>query len=89
MHAVLQADCPAVLDSLKLSNSFISSWAREQLQYSWRTRTTAASKLPLDWRSQGIDMAKRIAYNIQVYKVSRQQCIVAAGINTTNACNSS
>jgi len=73
MHAVLQADCPAVLDSLKLSNSFISSWAREELQYSWRTRTTAASKLPLDWRNQGIDMAKRVAYNIQVYKVTTVQ----------------
>ncbi len=84
MHAVLQADCPAVLDNLKLSNSFISSWAREELQYSWRTRTTAASKLPLDWRNQGIDMAKRIAYNIQVYKVSRQQCEAAAA---TNVCN--
>jgi len=84
MHAVLQADCPAVLENLQLSNSFISSWAREELQYSWRTRTTAASKLPLDWRNQGIDMAKRIAYNIQVYKVSRQQCLAAAA---TNACN--
>jgi hypothetical protein len=70
MHAILQADCPAVLDSLKLSNSFISSWAREELQYSWRTRTTAASKLPLDWRNKGVDMAKRVAYNIQVYKVT-------------------
>lgn len=70
MRAVLQADCPALLESLTLSKSFISSWAREELQYSWRTRTTAASKLPLDWRNQGIDMAKRIAYNIQVYKVS-------------------
>jgi hypothetical protein len=75
MRAVLQADCPAVLDSLELSNSFISRWAREQLQYSWRTRTTAASKLPLDWRNQGIDMAKRIAFNIQVYKVSSRQCV--------------
>jgi len=69
MHAVLQADCPAVLDTLALSSSFISSWAREELQYSWRVRTSAASKLPLDWRNLGIDMAKRIAFNIQVYKV--------------------
>jgi len=71
MRAVFQADCPALLDTLKLSNGFVSSWAHEELQYSWRTRTTAASKLPLDWRDQGVDMAKRIAYNIQVYKVSR------------------
>ena len=70
MRAVFQADCPALLDTLKLSNGFVSSWAHEELQYSWRTRTTAASKLPLDWRDQGVDMAKRIAYNIQVYKVS-------------------
>lgn len=77
MHAVLQADCPAVLDTLALSSSFISSWAREELQYSWRVRTSAASKLPLDWRNQGIDMAKRIAFNIQVYKVRCKQTMHA------------
>jgi hypothetical protein len=76
MRAIFQADCAVLLDTLKLSHGFISSWAREELQYSWRTRTTAASKLPLDWRSQGVDMAKRIAYNIQVYKVrSTFRCI--------------
>ena len=39
------------------------------MAYSWRVRTTAASKLPLDWRDQGIRMAKRIAYFMQLYKV--------------------
>jgi len=71
MRAIFQADCSTLLDTLKLSHGFVSSWAREELQYSWRTRTTAASKLPIDWRNQGIDMAKRIAYNIQVYKVRK------------------
>jgi len=69
MRAVFQADCPALLDTLNLSNGFVSSWAHDEMQYSWRRRTTAASKLPLDWRDQGVDMAKRIVYNIQVYKV--------------------
>ena len=69
MRAVFQADCAALLDTLKLSHGFVSNWAHEELQYSWRTRTTAASKLPLHWRDQGVDVAKRIAYNIQVYKV--------------------
>jgi len=70
MQSVLEADAAHLLDTLTLSKAFISQWARQQLQWSWRVRTTAASKLPLDWRNQGIEMAKRIAYNIQIHKVS-------------------
>src|ERR1700728_5034111 len=39
------------------------------MQYSWRVRTTPASKLPEDWREQGVEMAKRIAFFMQTYKV--------------------
>jgi hypothetical protein len=39
------------------------------MSYSWRLRTTAASKLPLDWHQQGILMAKRIGFFMQIYKV--------------------
>jgi hypothetical protein len=39
------------------------------MSWSWRQRTTAASKLPNDWRQRGIDMAKRVAYFMQIYSV--------------------
>lgn len=69
MRAVILKHDPAVLSALKLSSSFCAQWAREQLSWSWRQRTTAASKLPNDWRQRGIDMAKRIAYFMQIYSV--------------------
>lgn len=69
MRIVIESEEPALLEKLKLSNSFVSEWARQQMSYSWRVRTSAASKLPLDWRSQGVAMAKRIAFFMQAYKV--------------------
>jgi hypothetical protein len=64
MHAVMQRMQPALLNYLTLSQSFISDWAREQMQWRWRSRTTAASKLPLDWEEQGVRMAMRIASSL-------------------------
>lgn len=69
MRAVILKHEPALLASMKLSSSFCAQWAREQLAWSWRQRTTAASKLPNDWRQLGIDMAKRVAYFMQLYGV--------------------
>lgn len=69
MRIVIENKNPQLLSELKLSANFISIWAREELGWSWRLRTTAASKLPLDWRQQGIEMAKRIAFNIQIHKI--------------------
>ena len=58
-----------IIRQLKLSNNWCQMWARHHLQWTWRVRTTAASKLPLDWREQGVRMAKRVAFAMQVYKV--------------------
>ena len=69
MKLVIEAKDPELLTRMKLSPMYISRWARDEMAYSWRVRTTAASKLPLDWRDQGIRMAKRIAYFMQLYKV--------------------
>jgi hypothetical protein len=69
MRIIFEEVEPQLLQTLTLSNGFISQWAREELSYSWRVRTTAASKLPLDWRQQGVLMAKRIAFFMQAYKV--------------------
>jgi hypothetical protein len=69
MQTVIESDASHLLENLKLSHGFISSWVREQLKWTWRMRTTAASKVPLDYQQQGIQMAKRIAYAMQVYKV--------------------
>lgn len=73
MQSVIEASAPQLLEHMKLSNGFISAWVREQLHWSWRMRTTAASKLPLDWQNQGVTMSKRIAYAMQIYKVSNAQ----------------
>ena len=69
MQTVLEKKQPDLLSQTKLSKAFISSWVHSRLSWSWKTRTTAASKLPLDWRAQGITMAKRIAAGMQLEKI--------------------
>lgn len=72
MLAVLQEQYPNALKQLSLSQPFISSWVRAnpRLQFRWRARTTAASKLPDDWEEQGIHMAQRMGAAMQLHKVS-------------------
>jgi predicted nucleic acid-binding protein len=69
MRVVLEKHCATLLASLKLSKSFIGRWLREEMNFSWRSRTTAAQKLPNDWRERGLLMAKRIAVNVKQYSV--------------------
>lgn len=69
MLAILQEAKPSLLLQHKLSQAFISRWARQQLDWRWRARTTAASKLPADWESQGVLMAKRIAALMEMHSV--------------------
>ena len=73
MRAIMEEQCPELLACLKLTHQFISSWARSQLDWRWRARTTAASKLPADWEDQGVVMAKRIAATMEMHKVSLLQ----------------
>lgn len=70
MQAVLK-DHSAVLQQLSFSQQFISKWVRNnpRLQFRWRARTTAASKLPDDWQEQGISMAQRMGATMQLHKV--------------------
>ena len=79
MVAVLQDKHPDTLAKLELSQPFISRFVRSnpQLQFRWRARTTAASKLPLDWEEQGIVMAQRIAAHMHFHQV-RIMCTVAS-----------
>ena len=55
------------------SQQWISAWVRSKLQWRWRSRTTAASKLPIDWEQQGVQMAKRVAYRMGMNNVSTHQ----------------
>lgn len=64
-----RAPVDAKVRSLKLGQQFISAWARKNLKWSWRQATTAASKLPLDWEEQGLQMAMRIAATMELKKV--------------------
>lgn len=63
------------LTLLALGQPFICAWARAQLKWSWRKSTTAASKLPLDWEEQGVQMAMRIAAKMELKKVSSAQTL--------------
>jgi len=75
MLAVLEDKHPAVLATLTLSQAYISNWVRAnpRLQFRWRARTTAASKLPDDWEEQGIHMAQRMGAAMQMHKVSDRE----------------
>ena len=86
MLAVLEDKHPAVLATLTLSQAYISNWVRAnpRLQFRWRARTTAASKLPDDWEEQGIHMAQRMGAAMQMHKVSdRGHTALQAVRNTT------
>lgn len=74
MLAVLEKH-PEVLQQPALSQQFISRFVRSnpRLQFRWRARTTAASKLPDDWEEQGIQMAQRMGATMQLHKV-RNHC---------------
>jgi hypothetical protein len=69
LQAVFRQLDPSLLDSLSLSQQWISLWVREKLDWRWRARTTAASKLPHDWEVQGITMAKRVAAAMEMHGV--------------------
>jgi hypothetical protein len=64
LRAVFTEKCPSLLDNLRLSQQWISYWARSKMSWRWRRRTTAASKLPLDWEQLGVEMAKRVGYRM-------------------------
>jgi hypothetical protein len=78
---------PAVLQQLTLSQQFISKWVRNnpRLQFRYRARTTAASKLPSDWEEQGIHMAQRMGATMQLYDVSISRCSESSRFLLTHA----
>ena len=55
--------------SFKVSLSWVRAFARNELNWSFRKATTAASKLPKDWELQGLRMTQRIAYLVKCYNV--------------------
>jgi hypothetical protein len=69
MQSVFTRLQPNLLGSMKLSQQYLSYWVHKELNWSWRSRTTAASKLPLTWEDDGVLMAKRIAAHVQMYNV--------------------
>lgn len=69
VRGVLELRAPQLLDSFHISAGWISKWARTEMKWSWRKSTTAASKLPLDWEERGVQMAMRLAAQIEMYDV--------------------
>lgn len=72
MRALVEERRPALLLQLTFSQTFISRWVRKVLNWSWRSRTTAASKLPPDWETQGVQMAMRVAAIMEMDSVSHR-----------------
>jgi len=75
MQGIIEMRTPqqSKLRALKLGRAFISLWARKTLKWSWRKSTTTASKLPLDWEEQGLQMAMRIAATMEMKQVSQDE----------------
>jgi hypothetical protein len=71
MAAILLEKHPDALKQLTLSSAYISCFVRRhpKLQFTWRMKTTAASKLPLDWEEQGVQMAMRVAAVMQLHGI--------------------
>lgn len=69
VRAIFMEQAPSLLDSLQLTQGWISKWVTTNLKWSYRKATTAASKTPLDWEDKRIDMAKRIAATMAMYNI--------------------
>ena len=78
LGAVFTEHAPALLLELHRSQQWISCWVRAKLQWRWRQRTTAASKVPNDWEQQGVQMAKRVAYWMGMHNVRAHAQLSAA-----------
>lgn len=72
LQSIFRTHDPSLLQSLQLSQQWISCWVRSKLKWRWRARTTAAGKLPGDWEEQGVLMAKRIAAQMEMHNVSHK-----------------
>ena len=72
MIAIIDAMCPEIHQHTSLSQQSISRWVRAQLGWTWRSSTTAASKLPHSWEEDGIKMAMRIGASMERHAVSNQ-----------------
>jgi hypothetical protein len=70
MTAIIDEMCPEIHRHTSLSKKSISRWVRAQMGWTWRSSTTAASKLPHSWEEDGIKMAMRIGANMERYSVS-------------------
>jgi hypothetical protein len=58
-----------------MSRRFARKFVRMHMGWTWRRSTTAASKLPADWESQGHDMAYRIVALVKTYDIPEELII--------------
>ena len=85
LQSIFRDHDPSLLESLQLSQQWLSRWVRSKLQWRWRARTTAAPKLPMDWEEQGVLMAKRIAAQMEMHEVSSFAVATALSIHCCTA----
>jgi len=70
---MLEALAPQLLDDrpggFTVSRQWTNEFMKVYMNWTIRKGTTAASKLPLDWMEQGLNMNYRVAYLAKVYGI--------------------
>lgn len=61
----LQIDAPELLQTFKISARYIQKFLSSYLNFSWRSTTQAAGKVPDDWDIQGYLLALRMCASIK------------------------
>lgn len=76
MRAVLKERHPEILHEnggkLKLSYHFCAAFVKTNLNWTLRKATTAAQKVPANWKQQVLDMTKRLAITVHEGNIPRQ-----------------
>ena len=74
LREMFEAFAPQLLDDKPGGFTMSKQWTNEfmKVYMNWTIRkcTTAASKLPLDWIEQGLNMNYRVSYFAKVYDIS-------------------
>lgn len=77
--AFINSKAPALVQNprFKCSDTFIRHLLKDQLNWSYRTTTQAAQKLPEQWESQCVNMAMRLTWNIALHNIPPELVINA------------
>lgn len=75
IKGVVEAEAPQLVRGMgfggqwEISESWVRRYVRDTLRWTFRAATTAAQKLPKDWKEQLELMALRVAFEVQAYNI--------------------